>query len=53
MKASSITDHIKTATSETCIATIKGGQFGNVRQEPCTRINGVWITDRKGLLVKT
>ena len=48
MKASRITDHIKTAAKETCIASVKSGQFGNVRQEPCTKINGVWITDRKG-----
>ena len=52
MKAVSITDHIKKTSKETCIATIKSGQFGNVRQEPCTKVNGIWVTDRKGLKVK-
>ena len=51
MKAVYITDHIKTANKETCIANIKSGQFGNVRQEPCTKVNGIWISDRKGLVV--
>ena len=53
MKAVSITDHIKTASKETCIANVKSGQFGNVRCEPCTKVNGIWISDRKGLEVKT
>ena len=51
MKATRITDHIKTTSKETCIAVVKSGQFGSVRDEPCTKVNGIWISDRKGLVV--
>ena len=52
MRAFTITDHIKTSTKETCIAVVKSGLYGKERLEACTKINGKWITDRKGLPIK-
>jgi len=51
MRAFRTTDHIRTPTKETCIATVKSGKYGREKHEACTKVNGQWLTDSKGLTI--